>query len=434
MTQTQLDTPTISQKPGAHGHIVIAAWSRLERDQQDLLNDTLTALDYESMNLGITVSAKDIVDQARSVSALAIACLVHAMDERQSVEKVMEGLRTRGLSIPVLLLGEAVDQTYAQTVALPERGELYRGGVYYCENEDEMLQVINHIILFTPPPVNHEHEHEEDSGGANSCSGCSGCGEDCALSYAVVVEGSSKPPSPPFWGYRTEIDVPLDEIFTLVEQQKLFERWIAIAHQGSDLPGIRHDFDVALNAVLSQLNIMLKPRVLYGYLPVQSDGNQLVVYDFENPVLRCELGRLTLPRNKHHGTRNPAGYFASVDSHCIDVVAIQAVTFDELTFDESEIRFDHLSLVPLVFAALLTAMSAWMSQRIRLDLTIPPQKGALLTWGNNASPRDVEARALFELLPLTDALGLSMTASGEILPAYTEITCLIHGMNEANGV
>src|SRR5699024_9891345 len=74
----------------------------------------------------------------------------------------------------------------------------------------------------------------------------------------------------------------------------------------------------------------LAPRVVYGYFPVQSDGNTLIVYDpaayeSDGGSLR-ELARLDFPRQPARDRLCLADYFRSVESGEVDVAAFQVVT------------------------------------------------------------------------------------------------------------
>src|SRR5260370_7107381 len=77
----------------------------------------------------------------------------------------------------------------------------------------------------------------------------------------------------------------------------------------------------------------LQPRVVYGYFPCQSDGNELIIYDpqahAEANSKQREIARFHFPRQDQHERLCLADYFASVKSGKVDVVAFQVVTMGQ---------------------------------------------------------------------------------------------------------
>ncbi len=69
---------------------------------------------------------------------------------------------------------------------------------------------------------------------------------------------------------------------------------------------------------------------MLGYWPCNSDGNELIVYDPDDP--EREIERLVFPRQPRHDRICLADFYRPVDSGERDVVALQAVTVgDEVT-------------------------------------------------------------------------------------------------------
>src|SRR5947209_15668524 len=81
----------------------------------------------------------------------------------------------------------------------------------------------------------------------------------------------------------------------------------------------------------------LQPKVVYGYFPCQSSGNELIIYDpqeFQNSDgKRREITRFHFPRQNERDRLCLADYFTSVDSGKIDVVALQVVTMGQAASD-----------------------------------------------------------------------------------------------------
>ena len=106
-------------------------------------------------------------------------------------------------------------------------------------------------------------------------------------------------PEPPFWGVR-EVDVDLDEVFPYLDRHVLFklhwggrgvkgEAWRELVEGTDEEEG----FAPRLERMWREQDY-LHPRARLGYFPCNADGNELVVFDPEDP--ERELERLVFPR------------------------------------------------------------------------------------------------------------------------------------------
>ena len=111
-------------------------------------------------------------------------------------------------------------------------------------------------------------------------------------------------PEPPFWGVR-EIDVDLDEVFPYLDRHVLFKlHWGGRGSQGRGLAATSSRATDEEEGFAPRLERMwreqdyLHPRARLGYFPCAADGNELVVFDPEDP--ERELERLVFPRQPKH--------------------------------------------------------------------------------------------------------------------------------------
>jgi 5-methyltetrahydrofolate--homocysteine methyltransferase len=174
---------------------------------------------------------------------------------------------------------------------------------------------------------------------------------------------------------------------------------------------------------------------VYGYFPVQSDGNAVVVYDpaavASDGGSRREIGRFTFPRQEGRDRLCLADYFRSVDSGDIDVLALQLVTVG----DEASRRFDELQaageyseayFVHGIAVEAAEAVAEWLHRRIRSELGIPGGRGKRYSWGYGACP-DLDDHALvFRLLPATEALGMTLTSAFQLVPEQSTAAMIVH--------
>ena len=75
---------------------------------------------------------------------------------------------------------------------------------------------------------------------------------------------------------------------------------------------------------------------MYGYFPVQSSGNDLIVYHPDESDARREWLRFTFPRQEGRRRLCIADFFRSVESNQIDVLGVQLVTVGDRATEVAE--------------------------------------------------------------------------------------------------
>src|SRR6185295_12477385 len=117
---------------------------------------------------------------------------------------------------------------------------------------------------------------------------------------------------------------------------------------------------------------LLVPRVVYGYFPAQSSGNDLIVYD---PDSRTERERFTFPRQPAGKRLCLADYFASVDSGRMDIVAFHLVTVGRRASEYAQELFKRDNYADYLYFHGLSvesaeAMAELWHKRVRQELGI----------------------------------------------------------------
>ena len=177
----------------------------------------------------------------------------------------------------------------------------------------------------------------------------------------------------------------------------------------------------------------LRPQAVYGYWPVQADGDDLVVYDPETlgNGKPKEITRFNFPRQPSGELLCLADYFAPVDSGCMDTVALQVVTvgdaatqrFDELQAagDYSEGYFTHGLAVQTA-----EATAEYLHRHIRKELGLKPNQGKRYSWGYPAIPDLDDHAKVFKLLPAEQELGMELTAAYQLVPEQSTAAIILH--------
>jgi 5-methyltetrahydrofolate--homocysteine methyltransferase len=245
-------------------------------------------------------------------------------------------------------------------------------------------------------------------------------------------------PSPPAWGVRVLRDIPLDEVLDLLDLDELYRlQWGGRGSGEAYDASVRDVFAPTLARLREDASKRgwLTPQAVYGYFPVQTEGNTVVVYDpaavGSDGGARRELARFSFPRQDGRDRLCLADYFRAVDSGDLDVLPIQVVTvgdaasrrFDELQAagEYSEAYFVHGLAVEAA-----EATAEWMHRRIRGELGIPAGRGKRYSWGYGACPDLDDHAVVFRLLPAVDALGMTLTSAFQLVPEQSTAAMIVH--------
>lgn len=239
------------------------------------------------------------------------------------------------------------------------------------------------------------------------------------------------PKTPPFWGVKELRDIPLSEIWPHMDMKTLFRlHWGGKGVKGEEWERLQQEeFYPRLEAMTKDAEETgwLEPRVRYGYFPCNSEGNDLIIYDPENPDV--ELERMKYPRQPARERLCLADYFLPVTDGRKDVVAFQIVTMSEKATErttETQARGDYtesyFSHGLSVSAA--EGLAEWVHQRTRAELGIGEETGKRYSWGYPSCP-DLEHHVIVDRLLDMKKIGVEVTDSYMFNPEQTTAAIVV---------
>ena len=244
-------------------------------------------------------------------------------------------------------------------------------------------------------------------------------------------------PAAPFFGTRVLEEIPLDEVFDLLDLDELYRLQWGGRGSGPEYERmVREEFEPTLVRLKAEAKAdgWLQPKAVYGYFPTQSVGNDLIVYEpeaYQRDGSLVEKTRFHFPRQEGRERLCIADYFRSSTSGDVDVVAFQIVTVG----DEATRRFERQQAAGEYSEAFYQhglavesaeAVAEWMHRRIRRELGIPGGRGKRYSWGYGACP-DLEDHAqLLKLLPADEALGMELTSAFQLIPEQSTAAVIVH--------
>ncbi|OGO37231.1 MAG: methionine synthase, partial [Chloroflexi bacterium RBG_16_57_11] len=337
------------QEGASKGTVVLATvYGDVHDIGKNLVKTILSNNGYTVIDLGKQVPAETIITKAVEAKADAIGLSALLVNTSKQMPLIVNELQRRGLMLPVLVGGAAINRRFGWRILFTEDGATYEPGVFYCKDAFEGLATIDAYL--DPQRRSELLERLYADAGRE-------LGREVGVKPAVQegVRSSIKPAplavSPDLiWGPRLIRQMPLEMVFQHLAKNELFRlSWGAKNAHGEEWERLQAEFERRLERMTRQARgeKWLRPQAVYGYWPCQAEGDDLILYDPESvpsPPAPLPLGegsivaRFRFPRQPAGERLCLADYFAPVESGQLDVVALQVVTVGQ----EATERFDRL--------------------------------------------------------------------------------------------
>jgi 5-methyltetrahydrofolate--homocysteine methyltransferase len=315
------------------GKVVIATvFGDVHDIGKSLVNTILTNNGYTVIDLGKQVPVDTIIEAAVENEADAIGLSALLVSTSKQMPTCIGELHQRGLEFPVLIGGAAINRDFGRRTLYPkgkESDEVYEPGVFYCKDAFQGLDTMDALLDEEARAALVERIHAEAKALREKpvVVDDSPPTTDASARSAAVTDNPV--PEPPFLGAR-DVSIDLDQVFPYLDRHVLFklhwggrgvkgEAWRALIEGADGEEG----FAPRLERMWKEQDY-LRPQARLGYFPANADGNELVVFDPEDP--ERELERLVFPRQPKHDRICLADFFHPLDSGRRDLVALQGVT------------------------------------------------------------------------------------------------------------
>jgi 5-methyltetrahydrofolate--homocysteine methyltransferase len=405
---------------------------------KSLVNTILSNNGYTVYDLGKQVPVNTIVEKALEVNADAIGLSALLVSTSKQMPLCVQELDRRGLKLPVLIGGAAINRRFGRRALFVEGDRAYEPGVFYCKDAFEGLETMDQL----------QDDERRDSFVAkllddarNDKFLATNVGKDTSAGIAggarSDVSADNPVPSAPFFGTRTLTDIPLDEVFSLLDLDELYRlQWGGRGSGPEFEETVRREFEPTLARLKdsAKCDEWLKPRAVYGFFPVQARGNDLVVYDpdaYAKDGSTTEITRFHFPRQEGRDRLCIADYFRSAESGDVDVVGFQIVTVGDAATERFQTlqtagEYTEAFYVHGLAVETAEAVAEWLHRKLRHDLGVPAGQGKRYSWGYGACP-DLEDHAqLFKILPADRELGMELTSAFQLIPEQSTAAIIVH--------
>ncbi len=401
---------------------------------KNLVKTILSNNGYEVVDLGKQVPAETIITRALEENADAIGLSALLVSTSKQMPLIVNELERRGLQIPVLIGGAAINERFGRRILQTDQGTLYQPGVFYCKDAFEGLYTMETLqnSVKKGELLQQIRENAQRELGMEIASQSIRVAEQ----DFARVSPAERIPIPPSWGVRVVHQMPFEEIFLHINKKELFRlSWGGKNTRGEKWKILEKEFEQRLENMRKEnlKSPWLFPQGVYGYWPAQSDGNDLILYDpalYEQGVIK-EITRFSNPRQIKDEYLCLSDYFAPVVSGKMDTVALQVVTVGQQATRRIEQLNESSQFSEAYFChglAVQTAEAAaeYLHRHIRRELGIAEEQGKRYSWGFPAIPDVSDHRKVFTLLPAEKELGMSLTSACQLVPEQSTAAIILH--------
>jgi 5-methyltetrahydrofolate--homocysteine methyltransferase len=248
---------------------------------------------------------------------------------------------------------------------------------------------------------------------------------------------------PPFLGARVAKGISIDDIASYLNETALFRnQW----QFRPEKPETDTEFKDRIRSVLrdqldrAKAEGLLVPAVTWGYFPVNSEGDDLVVWTDDDRT--TERLRFTFPRQQKDRFLCISDFFRSVDSGEKDYAGFHVVTIgDRATEREQELfaadKYQDYLLLHGLSVEMAEALAELWHRRIREEWGFADEDGPTLaglfrqqyrgsrySWGYPACPELEDQAKVAELLDV-ERIGVTLTEEFHLVPEQSTSAIIV---------
>lgn len=409
----------------AKGKLVLATVKGDVHDiGKNLVDIICTNNGYEVHNIGIKIGIQEMIEKVKEVDADALGMSGLLVKSTIIMRENLQELNTQELSnIPVLLGGAALTRSYVEQ----DLRKVYDGRVFYGKDAFEGLSVLDTLMNIKKTGI------DDPDFGRKLGTRLIERAEKVEVDPSTIparspeVETDNEVFTPPFLGSKVVKGIGLDEIAEYINETALFRnQWQYRPNDGETDADFKERIRPLLREQLSAAKSggYLVPQVVYGYFPVNADGNDLIVWTDDTRTV--EKTRFHYPRQKVAPYLCIADFYRSVESGEKDYAAFHIVTMGSPVSEKAaelfaENKYNDYMVLHGIGVEMAEALAEYWHHRIRTEWGYVDQDGPSLaglfrqqyrggrySWGYPACP-DLEDNATVAELLEAGRIGIEVS-------------------------
>jgi 5-methyltetrahydrofolate--homocysteine methyltransferase len=446
--------PKMEKKMGSaqKGTIVLATVKGDVHDiGKNLVDIILSNNGFKVVNLGIKQPGDNIIKAAQENGADAIGLSGLLVKSTLEMKYVIQDLQRQKLEFPVICGGAALTRKYVEDDLRRE----YENAVFYAEDAFAGLHVMEDLVT----EDGAREQRLRDGRTVKEYSKAAAVDEETGPVFAersAAVSDAPNIPSPPFWGIRVK-SYDVREVFPYINETALFKnQWqLKTASQADYVRLVEEKFRPIKSRLEEEVaeSGLFEPKVVWGYFPAQSEGNDVVVYgaadagrfrDSWPDAGATELLRFTFPRQREGRRLCISDFFSAKASGKMDVIGLSLVTIGPRASVETQRLFEGGEYTKYLYLHGLSvetaeALAELHHKKMREELGIggedSPQirdlfhqkyRGSRYSFGYPACPNLEDQTKLFALLKPEENVGVRLTSGFLLEPEQSTSAIVVH--------
>jgi len=409
----------------AKGKLVLATVKGDVHDiGKNLVDIICTNNGYEVHNIGIKIGIQEMIEKVKEVGADALGMSGLLVKSTIIMRENLEQLNSQGLSeIPVLLGGAALTRSYVEQ----DLRKVYDGRVFYGKDAFEGLSVLDTLMNIKKSGI------DDPDFGRKLGTRLIERAEKVEVDPSTIparspeIETDNEVFTPPFLGSKVVKGIGLDEIAEYINETALFRnQWQYRPNEGETDADFKDRIRPLLREQLAAAKAggYLVPQVVYGYFPVNADGDDLIVWTDDTRTV--EQTRFHYPRQKVAPYMCIADFYRSVESGEKDYAAFHIVTMGQPVSEKAAVlfaenKYNDYMVLHGIGVEMAEALAEYWHHRIRTEWGYVDQDGPSLaglfrqqyrggrySWGYPACP-DLEDNATVATLLEAGRIGIEVS-------------------------
>ncbi|MEM7042672.1 MAG: methionine synthase [Pseudomonadota bacterium] len=424
---------------------------------KNLVDIILTNNGYKVVNLGIKQPISAILEAANQNRADAIGMSGLLVKSTVIMRENMEEMTRQGIETPVMLGGAALTRQYVEEDCSQAYGT---GGVAYARDAFDGLHLMDKIVTGGFQAYLAERQEKSADRPQRRRS------KPRALEAMDAIPATLRPieveetrlrrnelskgveiPKPTFLGPKVLENVPVKALLPLLNDNMLYQFHWGYKKDGRSLDEFLAWAQKELRPILSDLveeterEQVFHPQAVYGYWPAAGEGNDVILFDPDDPTK--PVARFSLPRQRKDNGLCIADFLRDASEAERDVLGLQVVTVGQRASDVARDWFaadrynDYVRLHGLG-VELAEALAEYVHKKIRGELGFghlderdraalikQGYRGSRYSFGYPACPNVADQRALLDLLG-AQRIGIELGEEDQLWPEQSTSAIVLH--------
>ena len=434
---------------------------------KNLVDIILSNNGYRVVNLGIKKAIEEILSAAEEHHPNAIGMSGLLVKSTVVMKENLEYMAARDYKTPVILGGAALNRYYVEH----DLRATYQAGtrtqaeapVFYASDAFDGLQLMDELCGHAAPKLTSREKSDLQVKTAYQIL------QEKLAAGSVYIPSNLPPapriPQPPFWGRRVvdSGELELGVISRYVNKNALFRGQWGFRRGERDKAEYDAELERLAEPIFEDLLIRsltensLQPGVVYGYWPVASDKNELIVFD---PETGTERFRFAFPRQTGNRHLCISDFFRERHAEPIgdeqafipapawengarDVLGAQTVTMGRIASEVAARMFAEDEYQQYLYwhgfsVEMTEGLAEYWHKRVRQQLGIAQDdatdlqklfqqgyQGSRYSFGYPACPRLEDQKYLQELLHWGE-IGVSLSEEYQLHPEQSTSAIVVH--------